>query len=105
MKPIWWLFLSSILFAMGEFYSKKWAINPDWQKMTMLIGSYLVSVLLWLQAIGQTKELAVTGAVWSVLSLAITVLLGTMIFGEKLELGHWIGLGAAAVAVFLLSLP
>jgi multidrug transporter EmrE-like cation transporter len=104
MRPIWWLVLSAIFFAVGEFYSKKWAVNPCWQKLALLLVSYLVGILCWLPAILQTKQLALTGAIWSVLSLAATVLLGTLVFKENLEVVHWVGMGTAAVSVFLLSL-
>jgi multidrug transporter EmrE-like cation transporter len=104
MKPIWWLLLSSVFFAAGEFYSKKYAIAQSWQKLTLVLTSYLISSVLWLPAIRQTKTLATTGAVWSVLDLAITVILGAVIFSEKLQVGQWVGISAAAIAVYLLSL-
>lgn len=104
MKPIWWLLISSVFFAVGEFYSKKYALEPSWQRVMLVLASYSVSAVLWLQAIRQTKTLATTGIECSMLGLAITIILGAVIFGEKLRLIQWIGLSAAAVAVYLLSL-
>ena len=104
MKTIWWLLFSSVFFAFGEFYSKKYALGHSWKVLVLIFSFYMVSVWLWLKAICQTKELAVTGSVWSVLSLVITVLLGVLFFDEKLHLMHWIGLAFAMISVYMLSI-
>jgi len=104
MKPIWWLLASSVFFASGEFYSKKYALSPSWKMVLAVLVSYSISVLLWLPAIRQTKELAVTGALWSVLSLMTTVAIGILVFSEKPQAVHWVGLVLAAISVYLLSL-
>lgn len=97
-----WLWVSAVFFALGEYLSKKYALEPSWEKVAGILAAYLVSVILWLPAIRETKDLARTGAAWSVLGLAMTVVLGVGVFGERLSGTQWVGLGLAAVAVWLL---
>jgi ABC-type polysaccharide/polyol phosphate export permease len=61
-------------------------------------------VLLWLPAILQKNQLSVVGVMWSVLSLLITILIGTIIFRETLNLFSALGIIFAIVATILLSL-
>jgi len=99
-----WLIFSSVFFAAGEFFSKKFALNPNWVLVVIIIFVYSVSVLLWLPAILQKNQLSVVGVLWSVLSLLITVLIGTIIFGEKLNLFGILGIIFAIISTILLSL-
>ncbi|MDP3883290.1 MAG: hypothetical protein Q8Q48_04555 [Candidatus Staskawiczbacteria bacterium] len=99
-----WLLLSSLFFAAGEFLSKKFALNPSLVLVVFIIVVYSVSVLLWLPAILQKNQLSVVGVMWSVLSLLITVLIGTIIFGEKLNLFGILGIIFAFISTILLSL-
>jgi len=64
----------------------------------------LLGVLAWLPAIMQKNQLSIVGAIWSVMSLLATVLIGLLIFGEKLNVIGIIGVVAVMVAVALLSL-
>lgn len=99
-----WLIASSLFFAGGEFLSKKFALNPSWVLVGLIILSYSVSVLLWLPAILQKNQLSIVGTIWSVLSLLITVLIGTIIFSEKLSITGIIGIIFAFLSIILLSL-
>ncbi|OGF31190.1 hypothetical protein A3H09_02420 [Candidatus Falkowbacteria bacterium RIFCSPLOWO2_12_FULL_45_13] len=63
-----------------------------------------MGVLAWLPAIMQKNQLSIVGAIWSVMSLLATVLIGLLIFGEKLNVIGIIGVVAVMVAVALLSL-
>ncbi|MCX6723082.1 MAG: hypothetical protein NT094_03360 [Candidatus Staskawiczbacteria bacterium] len=98
-----WLTLSAVFFAIGEFMSKKFALNPK----TMLAGIlavYSLGVLAWLPAILQKNQLSIVGAIWSVLSLLTTVLIGLLVFGERLSSVGILGIITAVIAVALLSL-
>jgi len=99
-----WLILSSLFFATGEFLSKKFALNPSVVLIILIVIAYSISVLLWLPAIMQRNQLSITGTMWSVLSLLITVLLGILIFSEKLSAAGLAGIFAAFIAIILLSL-
>jgi len=92
------------LFAGGEFLSKKFALNPKISLVVLILIIYSLGVLAWLPAIMQKNQLSIVGAIWSVMSLLATVLIGLLIFGEKLNVIGIIGIVAVMVAVALLSL-
>ena len=99
-----WLTLSAVFFAIGEFMSKKFALNPKILLVFGILAVYSLGVLAWLPAILQKNQLSIVGAIWSVLSLLTTVLIGLLVFGEKLSAVGIIGIIMAVIAVALLSL-
>ena len=103
MTYILWLILSALFFASGEFLSKKFALAPNWHYVVVIVLIYAAGTLAWLPAILQKNQLSIVGAIWSVLSLMATVLIGVLIFHEKLSLVGIMGLILAVVSVFLLS--
>ena len=99
-----WLLFSTTAFAFGEFFSKKFALSQSWVIFFTLMGCYMLSTLLWLPAIVEDNQLSIVGSIWSVLSLVVTVLIGTLIFHEHLNLLAIIGIALGAISVFLLSI-
>jgi len=99
-----WLLLSIIFFGIGEFLSKKFALNPKWTFVIGVLISYSIGALLWLPAILQKNNLSIIGAMWSVLSFIITILIGIAIFGEKLNTLGIIGLILGLTSITILSL-
>ncbi len=99
-----WLILSALLFACGEYLSKKFALAPSASYVLLVVTTYCLGALAWLPAILQKNQLSITGALWSVLSLLATVLIGTMIFGEKLGAVGLTGVIFAFIAIALLSM-
>ena len=99
-----WLVLSALCFATGEFLSKKFALAPSWGYVFIILVPYTLGVLAWLPAILIKNQLSIVGAIWSVLSLAATVLIGVLIFSEKLSMLGIIGLVLAFISVLLLSM-
>lgn len=110
MNPIYavpaivWLIISALFFAGGEFLSKKFALAPSFTYIILIVAIYACGTLAWLPAILQKNNLSIIGSIWSVLSLAATVLIGTIIFSEKLSAVGVVGIVFAACAVALLSL-
>jgi multidrug transporter EmrE-like cation transporter len=99
-----WLIISALFFAFGEFLSKKFALAPSWEYVVIIIIIYSLGTLAWLPAILQKKQLSIVGALWSVLSLLATVLIGIIIFHEKLNVLVITGIVFGAIAVALLSI-
>lgn len=99
-----WLTLSAVCFAMGEFFSKKFGLEPGWFFVGCIFASYGMGTLLWLPAIIQNNQLSIVGAIWSVMSLLATVLIGVVIFGEHLNLIAVAGIILGFISVFLLSI-
>jgi len=99
-----WLVGSAIFFAVGEFLSKKFALNPKFLYIILILIIYSFGVLAWLPAILQRNSLSIVGTMWSVLSLLTTILIGVLIFGEKLSLLGIAGIIMAVLAIVLLSI-
>ena len=98
-----WLILSAVFFAGGEFLSKKFALKPSVILVVCILLVYSVGILFWLPAILQKNQLSVVGTLWSVLSLLITILMGVIVFGEKISFTGIIGIIFAFVSIILLS--
>lgn len=98
-----WLILSALFFAIGEFLSKKFALNPKLGYVISIIIIYSFGVLAWLPAILQKNQLSIVGTMWSVLSLLTTILIGVLIFNERLNIAGIAGIIFAFVAIVLLS--
>lgn len=101
---IFWLLLSALFFAAGEFLSKKFALGPKFSIVMLIVIVDVLSILAWLPAILQKNSLSIVGTIWSVLSLTVTVFVGIILFGEKLSLTGALGIFAALVAIVLLSI-
>jgi len=99
-----WLVISALFFAFGEFLSKKFALAPSFNYVVLVVVIYAFGTLAWLPAILQKNQLSIVGAIWSVLSLMATVLIGVLIFGEKLNMVGILGIIFAAIAIALLSI-
>jgi spermidine export protein MdtI len=99
-----WLVLSALFFAVGEFLSKKFALSPKSLYVILMLLVYSFGVLAWLPAILQKNTLSITGTIWSVLSLLTTILIGVLIFKEKLNIVGIVGIITAGVAIILLSI-
>jgi multidrug transporter EmrE-like cation transporter len=93
-----------LFFAVGEYFSKKFALKPSWQMVTAILIAYILGTIVWLPAIMQKKQLSITGVIWSVMSLLATFLIGILIFKEKLSLVGILGIIFALAAIILLSL-
>ena len=102
--PFWaWITISAVLFAFGEYLSKKFALNPGWVLFTLFIIVDLIAAAAWIPAIFQESQLSTTGVIWSIASLLATVLIGILVFGERLNLIQSMGIVAGIVCVVLLS--
>ena len=102
--PAWvWIIISGIFFAAGEFLSKEFALNPGWGLYGFIILVDVISITAWLPAIFQKSQLSITGVVWSLASLMLTVGVGILMFNEKLTLIRILGIFFGIIALILLS--
>lgn len=101
---IFWLILSALFFACGEYFSKRFALNPKLNFVIFIIATYVLGTLAWLPAILQKNQLSIVGTIWSVLSLLATVFIGIIIFSEKLSIIGIVGIIMAFVSIILLSI-
>jgi uncharacterized membrane protein (UPF0127 family)/multidrug transporter EmrE-like cation transporter len=98
-----WLVLSALSFAVGEFLSKKFALDPKISYILLILTAYCIGTLFWLPAILQKNQLSIVGTMWSVMSLLATVLIGVVIFKEHLSRTIIIGIVLAFLAIVFLS--
>lgn len=101
---LFWIIASSICYAFGEFFSKKFALEPSIFYFVLVYSAYSFGVLAWLPAIMQRNQLSIVGVIWAVMSLLTTVLIGAIIFGERLSITGVLGILTALLSVILLSL-
>ena len=99
-----WLVISSVFFAWGEYFSKRFGLTPSVHLVLMIFLVNAFCTLTWLVAIVQRNELGVVGVIWSVLSMLVTVLVGVIVFGERPSIVGIAGIIMAMIAVVLLSI-
>jgi multidrug transporter EmrE-like cation transporter len=99
----YWLLLSMVFYAGGEFYSKKFALGPKPSFVAFLLIFYALGALAWIVALWNKDELADVGTMWAILSMLTTVSIGIFVFKEKLNAAGVIGVILAVVAIILLS--
>ena len=104
MNYIFWLIISAFFFGVGEFLSKKFALNPKFSYVVLILIVYSLGVLCWLPAILQKNQLSIVGTMWSVFSLLSTILIGVIIFSEKLNIIGILGIITAVISIILLSM-
>ena len=103
--PAWvWIAVSAVFFAVGEFFSKKFALSPGWGIFAAFILVDIISAAVWLPAIFQKNQLSITGVIWFIVSVMATVAIGVLAFDERLTIIQAIGLGVGAISIALLSL-
>ena len=98
-----WLLLSVVFFAVGEYFSKKFALGPSLKFVLLILSAYILGTLAWLPAILQKNQLSITGTIWSVLSVLATIGIGIFIFKEHLNALQVTGLVFAITALALLN--
>jgi hypothetical protein len=98
-----WLTLSAGFFAVGEYFSKKFALHPDWKGLLLVCSMYLLGSLAWLPALFRTNQLAATGTAWLLLSMLATLGIGFGVFHEKISSINAGGIALAAIALMLLN--
>ncbi len=103
LPPLLWLTFSGLLFAGGEYLSKKYILAPHWQTLIMLLTLYCLGALMWLPALMQQKSLSVVGTLWSVISLCMTIAIGIIIFDERLSGLQILGVVFALASIVALS--
>ena len=98
-----WLFVSAGFFAIGEVLSKRFAHGPTVTGLLVLLVVYSCGTLAWLPALLQKNTLTITGTLWSVLSLLMTVAIGILGFQEPITPRVLVGILLACATVVCLS--
>lgn len=99
-----WIIASAVFTAAGEFMSKEFGNTHKTVFLVVAFVLYSIGTIAWFPSIYQKNQLSIVGVMWSVLSLSTTVLIGVLIFGEKLNFTSGLGVALAFLAVVLLSM-
>jgi len=99
----YWLIASVFFFALGEYYSKKWAFKPGIALGVYAVGMYSIGSLLWLPALLQHNQIVVMGRIWLLMATAGSMLVGLIAFREHLTPVQWTGVACSLKALALLS--
>lgn len=98
-----WLVISALLAAIGDYYSKRWALHPTYGLGVAVVLLYTLCSVAWLPALFQRNELARMVVMWLTLSMIAGVAIGSLLFGEKLTTTHWVGIVLAGIGMMLLA--
>ena len=98
-----WLVASALCFAGGEYYSKVWALSPNWRSFSLVLVTYTFGTLCWLPALLHKNELAVLGTIWLLLGCMATVIIGTLVFHETLSPVQWGGIVVGIIGLAMLA--
>lgn len=98
-----WLIFSALCFAAGEYTSKLWGYKPSVTLTLAVLFAYSIGVLAWLPALLHKNDLARMGTLWYLLSTPSTILIGVLLFKEKLSPSQWLGMALACLALWLLK--
>jgi len=99
-----WLGLCGVIFAIGEYLSKKFALEPKVKTFIYIFLVYSIGTPTWLLALVQRNQLAVVGTIWSVAALLATIFIGVFVFGEKVSLFGMIGILLAFASIIFLAM-
>lgn len=99
-----WLYLAIGVIAdtFGIYVSKRFVDSDNW---FWIIGLILASIVLSIAYILALKQgfLSVITPIWLVTLTAISVLMGFLIFDEKISPTQWVGIGFALLGITLLQ--
>lgn len=96
-----WLCVSVACFGTGELFSKRFILDNTLRSFLLTQVFYMLGGLLWLPALASRRDLGTTGAIWSMMSLIVTALIGVIYYGEQLSIRNVAGIICALVAIIL----
>lgn len=96
-----WLCASVTCFGLGELLSKRFILDNTLRSFLIMQVFYTLGGLLWLPALASRRDLGTTGAMWSMMSLVITALIGVFYYQEQLLPRNIAGIVLALVAIAL----
>ncbi len=101
-----WIFLSItlVLDLVGISFAKQYVVSNKWWWLALAITFFGTMVIALVQML-RIESLAFTNAIWAGFTAIATVLIGWIIFGEKLSSLQLLGIVLIVGGVVLLELP
>ena len=112
----WWTALVGFLAAMSDYFdgivARRHGVELDGfrYEVTKEMSTDAprriarLRVTIWLPAIARTNTLAVTGTIWNVMAAFSTLVIGVLVYGEKVTPMAGLGFALALAAVLVLNL-
>jgi len=100
-----WIILSCVFYAGGEYVSKLWSLNPI--NYWLLIGAaslYIITTMFWFPTLLINNKLSQVGLIWVIFETISLLIVGVLVFGERLTTTQWIGAALTTVALILISI-
>lgn len=101
---VFWLLLSALFFAVGEYLSKLWGYSPSLRMTVSVVFIYALGTLAWLPALLHKNQLAVMGTWWLLLATLATISIGVLVFHEKVNTYQIAGFVLALIAIVFLNI-
>ena len=100
----WYLIPCMLSFAGGEYFSKRWSVDPSWWSVVVLFLCYNIGTACWLPALRTAGSLTLLGSAWCVLGMCVTITVGLAVYGEQVSGHQVIGLLMGIASIILMSL-
>ena len=108
-SPISYGFAMSILDIIMETLCKYYSITvwTGWLRTSLLLVAmavYAFQPLIFTRALKHGGGMAVTNVSWTVVSTGVIVIIGAVVFGERLDKYKWLGILLSIISLVLLSI-
>lgn len=101
-----WIFPLLLLIAfeaVADIFSKEYSLHGKLLSWMIAISSYLVANVFWLMAIRRGSGLTRGAILFSIGSAFAAILIGTVLYNEKLTPTEWFGVLFGVIAIGLLA--
>lgn len=98
------LLCAAIVAAVGDFFSKKWAVGHGGKYLPIAYGFYAIGTGIWFLVIRHGKELGRMTGMWVTGGMLAGMTIGVLVFGERLSPANIVGIFLGILGVILMSL-
>lgn len=97
--------VSTLCFLIGDYFSKLWIAGKNWNLLAIALIVFLAASTFFVLALKKTDSLSLTILFSTLFGLLGGILVGHIVFSEKLSVPQYFGLGFAVLAIILLVFP
>ncbi len=101
--PLWgWFSVAMVFYGCAEYLSKLWGYKPIMPLGILIVSCYATGSVCWLMIVLHKNEIARMGCIWQLVATALSVFVGLVLFGEKLNISQGIGAVLSFIGLYLL---
>ena len=95
-----------VLFAysLGDVFSKKFGVSPNWKLILGASLSYLTTSFIWLYYISKGMDVGRGSILFGIASVISGLFVGCVIYHEPLTLTDWVGVFFGIASIIILNL-